>query len=769
LGKVEKENSELEAIDVLDNYKKTVDEYNKTIVEYKSAVRQRLIGASIEQIQQHDDRLQQLKSKIADLDSRIDMYDEWIRTKGIYTEAIANQMFDTSKLSTEEYMNVVNRGTYGSSGLAGTVKRLRDDWKEITNGENYKASGLLSPTAWLTGTGKAIVYAGDVITAIGEGAMGFLYNYTPHTADSRKVDFILSKDEQKDVASPETQKYIDYLVNKMYKGRNLSGRKLTSKERENVIHLDGDFTDPDKIKEWKDEHRERIKELTEELNMDRNAIHQGRFKMFVGPMSFVPDFMNPTIKWYNPEDISEAYNAGYDKYNSDKQATEENKGWLSGLIESTVKHPLYAIVGTGSTISLFKNQLYAMGVSQGFATLLSFIVTKNPALAMSAKFAQAAKYAQNAVSVGAGIAGAYNSRIEETGMEKLQAIQEKLYDDLIKRGVNYGQLRSNIKTKLTNDFKLDVSDYNDQELLEAAISYNLTDIVPGLKDSQKGIEKLVNANNALAVKDYLETLPFMKFEGSFLKNTLSRGREAAGKVAQLGRKGVSKIPQSDKLLSVYDKTKSAVGAYKNKVFDKFISHDADFIRSANGRMLAYAGRKAKGAAKILAYEGVLEGGEEGVQTILSKNFRNGLYDDSTNKQESMFDLNELLNLPGLYSRAYLDYFGLNDDDPYNADPELRKAMNIGYASSIMFSGLIGATHSASTNIRNNPYDDNLRQLRQQIKSDRIVDDIISSYAKRAQDHDHIGIYFDRFKENNKSIVSLIRSLNDMKDNLPADS
>ena len=72
----------------------------------------------------------------------------------------------------------------------------------------------------------------------------------------------------------------------------------------------------------------------------------------------------------------------------------------------------------------------------------------------------------------------------------------------------------------------------------------------------------------------------------------------------------------------------------------------------------------------------------------------------------MMDTDELFSLPGLYKDAVLDYMGLNYGDPDNASENLRKAMNVGFGASFMFSNTLGAF----SNFRSNPNLNNTRQL-----------------------------------------------------------
>ena len=50
----------------------------------------------------------------------------------------------------------------------------------------------------------------------------------------------------------------------------------------------------------------------------------------------------------------------------------------------------------------------------------------------------------------------------------------------------------------------------------------------------------------------------------------------------------------------------------------------------------------------------------------------------------MFDLPEWMDVTGIGFQAVKNYIGIGGDDPENADPELRKAMNIGATTAIWF-------------------------------------------------------------------------------------
>jgi hypothetical protein len=96
---------------------------------------------------------------------------------------------------------------------------------------------------------------------------------------------------------------------------------------------------------------------------------------------------------------------------------------------------------------------------------------------------------------------------------------------------------------------------------------------------------------------------------------------------------------------------------------------------------------------------------------LSNRYKAGEYNDY-NKSVSAFDVNELVENIALSANSLGYLLGINSSDVDNPDNELRKAFNIGFASSILFSG---ASHAIK-----NIYDadeSNLSQLLIQLKDD----------------------------------------------------
>jgi hypothetical protein len=222
-------------------------------------------------------------------------------------------------------------------------------------------------------------------------------------------------------------------------------------------------------------------------------------------------------------------------------------------------------------------------------------------------------------------------------------------------------------------------------------------------DARKGINKLINANNALAAVDYLQILPFMNYSGKAVKSFVSGGvTKALGKNA-------------DKITGFVDNSISRITKH-------FLAKDAPKLALQFNRTAKYG----KDLTKLLVFEGVSEGLEEAQQTMLSNRYKRGEYDDY-NKTPSTFSVGELIHNTGLISNAALNVLGLNPGDPDNGTDEIRKSFLIGAYSSMMFSGIIGAASNIFS------ADDNLRGYIKGLKADKAVAKMIANNYADAQD------------------------------------
>ena len=151
--------------------------------------------------------------------------------------------------------------------------------------------------------------------------------------------------------------------------------------------------------------------------------------------------------------------------------------------------------------------------------------------------------------------------------------------------------------------------------------------------------------------------------------------------------------------------------------------------------------------------GAVEGVEEGQQQVLQQRFGEGLYDEY-NAPYSIFNLSDALqNLElGKYSIEAL--FGMHD----HGDDEIRKAMAIGF----FISPLMGVGMNAVTNVSSSEYNNNLRNLIGQLRTDGVLSKMVGENFKAQDDTEHMSIFYDMFKKNGISAVKLARALNDLK-------
>jgi len=138
---------------------------------------------------------------------------------------------------------------------------------------------------------------------------------------------------------------------------------------------------------------------------------------------------------------------------------------------------------------------------------------------------------------------------------------------------------------------------------------------------------------------------------------------------------------------------------------------------------------------------ITEGIEEGQQELLKERYRRGEYDDYS-KPYNMFDLVEGLSTLTLANGAIGDYFGINYGDLDNDSQNVRKVMNIGFASSMLFSN---AQH-ALTNVPILDADNaNLTSLVKNIRTSNAVATMMADNYEKAQDYQHAGIFYEMIK------------------------
>lgn len=512
------------------------------------------------------------------------------------------------------------------------------------------------------------------------------------------------------------------------------------------------------IDKEQEEYKQDLDEYVHDLQNDLKQLRTGKFNFYTNnPVFGKGNLFDDGIKVYSPEDIDW------------KEARRQEEKWNEASIFDpttwgTFLNPSAVVPELASTIGMFKHQAQAYVADRGINAILTAGISKLPTL--FGKQGQiigalALKGTGAAASVGLGLMGAINSRKQETDLEKIQALQSNVLQQFVQEGIDANEVFRQYKEYAEKELKIDTSQLDDATLLTLGLSFNVpVQGIPGydkiIKNAQKGIMKVVNANNALAIHDYLEYFPFSTVGGKVFDRV---GSAAFGSLKKYTPESIKNIAQK----AADTKIVTAINSYTRNVTDKFVRNamkSSNAKRIFAGLAMKDVGRWLGNKAKLGAYEGFLEGGEEGAQHLIQERYLRGEYDDYIEPYQ-MFDLSEMLNTNGLYSQAFFDYFGLDPDDADNASVELRKAMTIGAVSSMWFSTALGAL----SNFRNNPNDQNLRQLYHRIRADHTVGRLISNYASRAQDAAHIATYFDKLRQNKGQVAHLVNALNNAKNAL----
>ena len=187
---------------------------------------------------------------------------------------------------------------------------------------------------------------------------------------------------------------------------------------------------------------------------------------------------------------------------------------------------------------------------------------------------------------------------------------------------------------------------------------------------------------ALAVKDYMEAIPFLGYSGSFLR---SFGKGTVNKFADETYRAQAR--------TLFDRTISKLGAGGlNGIGNKLAAKHS----------MEYLGK----VGKKLGYIGSLEAIEEGQQELLQSRYARGMY-DQYNQEQSMLPMASILEDVHLATDAVAAYMGWLPGDPDNGSHQLRRAMQIGGITGMLMGG--GAFQAVS-NIFPSDGKDNLRNL-----------------------------------------------------------
>ena len=672
---IQRTKQELDDIDAIKDYYAKNESLNELLYKRNDYIRNNNILA-----------LQQIDAQIADVRNAIKRYDDYFLGEGKTHDVIARHMFDTSKM---DMMDKALVNTMALTDVDISKPKFGDGW---WNNVKSAVQTLFMPIDF------AAQIASNAATRTLTEAAQFLDKANITGLQGQITRNALKNLDYNDPVSSG-------LLTKLYKGSELNKHELpTSLNRSELYELTAK------------KDRE-LNEYTHALALDSKRLKDGKINFggtynILGAKFNLPDFR---VTAYDPE-IPEWY----------KKEQEANN-------TNPLTHPLYTFAETASTIGLFKHQAQAV-TANGLLSSLGEVVA---ARMSPGKYAEAINAAVKGGSVALGLNAAIQSRKDETGLEAIQAMGERVLETAYKNGANINQVIKSISNELQRH-GIDAQNLSEEQIVKAGIAYNINTgdeaFDKAKSDARKGINKLINANNALAAVDYLQILPFMNYSGKAVKSFVNGGvTKALGKNA-------------DKITGFVDNSIS-------RVTKQFLEKDAPKFALTFNRTAKYG----KDLVKLLVLEGASEGLEEAQQTMLSNRYKRGEY-DNYKRGTSVFSIPELINNTGLISNAALNVLGLNPGDPDNGTDEIRKSFLIGAYSSMMFSSAMGAASNLTSS------EDNLRGYIKGLKSDDAVAKMIANNYANAQDQAHISLMYDAYNKGVR-LKDVKESLQVVKDNV----
>lgn len=641
-----------------------------------------------------------LKNQLEEIEARIKEYDDYFKGEGRSHPAIAQNMFDGTKLTMGERLN------------AETWKAIKSGWNDHNVRLGWSKYGVLGSIV-----GGAIEGLSDIVTRPTGVAGEILAGAYNEAKDGVKM---LLSDEYS--TSSKMQNYIknlanddDELLNKLYIGRELAergyvGKDLAKKQKEAEIEL---------------------AEKIEDLKSAQDDLKYGKLFGINGAYD---------------------YNAVSNEWKAGRQQYQEDGGFWDALI-----HPFFATQDIASSLDMMRYQIGAQGVDALIRHLPEAFVKKVPGLGTTLTVAD----------VATGVGATVMSRKDETNLEKIGALGQRVAEQTRDNGGDLDAIMEKIKSS-GKTMGIDTDAMSDDQLWQLGIALNVQTGDPAFeqakRDAQKGINKLINANNALGIVDYAQMLPYMSYHadvtrnlkvfGNKMQDNLYLGEQTLGERlgTRFAKENQKYLEGNASVLKQADQTIDGYFAKKiNNASKKFLKKDMPKAALFTKHIAESQLKKFKKIGGTAVSESI----EEGVQNLLQTRYSRGEYDDY-HKDASMFDLNEFVQNPGLALTAVADYFGAGVWDADNGSEDLRKAMNIGFWSSLIQSrGQHALTNLAGAT------DENVRGLARQIYDDKVALRILADQEKALQDHTHIDMFYDRFRHGS-DWNTLFKSLDDLR-------
>lgn len=687
---------------------------------------------SDEQLSSITDYLNTANEKIAELD-------HYFKNEGKNNVAVRNYMFNTDNLD--------------------VFDKARLQWEYASR--NYENIGDIFENDPWNSWYKAPMTAVTNIIGLGLG----------------NIEGYMKSDRQKLARVASSLDENDPLFQKTYKGSEQNVGNIQNTISDELFgKYDGEKYTPGSY--YNDYQREQNKAVAA-LKEDQDFLKDGKI-----------DKLGFQIDIFDAEDINPQFRKEHEEYGG-------GDNWLES-IGSGIMHPLHGFVETSSTVGMMKYQIPAY-LADGASFALAKAV---PAFALNGtaygRVAQGVSMTLQAAAPLLSLKGSVDSRKEETKTEMIGAVTERVLDQVrqqlspeefatvfrqIAQQMDLAGLNTEgLFTKQQVDGQtiyIPKDDKTVENVIKAGIAFNFAtdskEFERAKLDARKGVNKLVNANNALALSDYIQAVPFISFHGSAAKSILARDiqRELQREASMDMAKKFATNSAEKKILDFIDGGNHGLALAQKKLAAETIPSVKGImdhaIDKATKKMLEKDLAKALVTRDIAKYvaskadlmltESALEGLEEINQYVLSTRYKKGEYDDYS-KDVSLFDVNEAIENIGLSINGLGNFFGLRSDFAEDEEQELRKSGIIGFVSATMFGGL---SH-AKGNIYN-ASDDNLTSLIKQIAQDKTINKVFAEQQQAVQDLTHLGMYYDAMSKGGRSPQYMIERLQFLKDNI----
>ena len=685
LNQINEAKESLNILDEAEKYAQMLDNRSGLLDQYQKAIQ----SGDTENAMKAKDAYLQNEKNIAD-------FQEKIKTTGKKNDINAQLFFDTDSAKSKEYFKAFSENF-------GPDHNLGAWYNPITGLEEFSST------------------IGNIAGSVQQGINRLINSGTDGNYMRRAIRHSLENDRWTDP------------MFKDYDRDNLNGNGGNTQELRTKVKSMRNY--------WNREYDERVQAEKETANKYKN-----------GSWYFDPQKINPKFRYYSENN---------------------DAGIIGGLLPDQL---LYSIAETGSSYSDFVN-MGAMMTSDAAAGLLArrlatFAIKRNPyvnavatindlrklnaagKIEEAAKLAKAAERAQKIISstnnaiattdlglkLGTTASNMFfinRMREHETNSEVIDAWSSRVLTKSMQGGADMPKVLEKTKEYL-QDMGIDPTNMTDIDLVQHALAYDINtedSVFEKEKEAgRQGLKKVYNDNMALAVKDYIEAMPFLGYSGSFLR---SFGKGTVNKLADQ--------TYQQQARTLFDRTISKLGSSGlNNIGNKLAAkHSLEYLTRVG---------------KKLGYIGSLEAIEEGQQELLQSRYSRGLYDQYSQEQ-SLLPMASILEDTNLATDAVAAYMGMLPGDPDNGSHQLRRAMQIGGITGMLMGG--GAFQAVS-NIFPSNGKDNLRNLFAQIKNDKVMDILIGEHYGQAQDDKHLGIFYDALQKHGISIDRLRKSVEDLK-------